>query len=278
MFRTSSLTRNTILKISNQDQSDSRMSMSPIAVSCMVFALVFAGALAGMGLRRILPEEHFGADAKDTVRLAIGLVVTMTGLVLGMLVSSAKTYHDAQKSKVAEISAEILFLDQLLTIYGPEAKQTRIEAHQLAEDGAERIWPSQASGQVQLRPRDNVADFYQQLQLLAPKNDMQIAIKAELMSRTLDLRKADWLMFLESEQTSASIPLVAVVTSWLLAIFISFGIFAPPNSTVIVTLIVCAVAVSAAIFIIMEMYSPFSGIFRISPTAIHDALNQMATH
>jgi hypothetical protein len=254
------------------------MSMSPIAVSCMVFALVFAGALAGMGLRRILPEEHFGADAKDTVRLAIGLVVTMTGLVLGMLVSSAKTYHDAQKSKVAEISAEILFLDQLLTIYGPEAKQTRIEAHQLAEDGAERIWPSQASGQVQLRPRDNVADFYQQLQLLAPKNDMQIAIKAELMSRTLDLRKADWLMFLESEQTSASIPLVAVVTSWLLAIFISFGIFAPPNSTVIVTLIVCAVAVSAAIFIIMEMYSPFSGIFRISPTAIHDALNQMATH
>jgi fumarate reductase subunit D len=278
MFRASSLTRNTILKISNQDQSDSRMSMSPIAVSCMVFALVFAGALAGMGLRRILPEEHFGADAKDTVRLAIGLVVTMTGLVLGMLVSSAKTYHDAQKSKVAEISAEILFLDQLLTIYGPEAKQTRIEAHQLAEDGAERIWPSQASGQVQLRPRDNVADFYQQLQLLAPKNDMQIAIKAELMSRTLDLRKADWLMFLESEQTSASIPLVAVVTSWLLAIFISFGIFAPPNSTVIVTLIVCAVAVSAAIFIIMEMYSPFSGIFRISPTAIHDALNQMATH
>jgi hypothetical protein len=278
MFQFSSLTRNTILKISNQDQSDSRMSMSPIAVSCMVFALVFAGALAGMGLRRILPEEHFGADAKDTVRLAIGLVVTMTGLVLGMLVSSAKTYHDAQKSKVAEISAEILFLDQLLTIYGPEAKQTRIEAHQLAEDGAERIWPSQASGQVQLRPRDNVADFYQQLQLLAPKNDMQIAIKAELLSRTLDLRKADWLMFLESEQTSASIPLVAVVTSWLLAIFISFGIFAPPNSTVIVTLIVCAVAVSAAIFIIMEMYSPFSGIFRISPTAIHDALNQMATH
>jgi fumarate reductase subunit D len=254
------------------------MSTSPIAVSCTVFALLFAGALAGMGLRRILPAEHFGADAKDTVRLAIGLVVTMTGLVLGMLVSSAKTYHDGQKGKVAEMSAEILFLDQLLTIYGPEAKQIRIEAYQFAEDGAERIWPSQASGQVQLRPKDNVAEFYQQLQLLAPKNDMQIAIKAELMSRTLDLRKADWLMFLESEQTSASIRLVAVVTSWLLAIFISFGIFAPPNSTVIVTLIVCAVAVSAAIFIIMEMYSPFSGIFRISPTAIHDALDQMATH
>jgi Protein of unknown function (DUF4239) len=254
------------------------MSMSPIAASFIVCALLFAGALVGMGLRRILPEDHFGADAKDTVRLAIGLVVTMTGLVLGMLVSSAKTYYDAQKNKVAEISAEILFLDQLLVIYGPEAKQTRIEAHQLAEESVDRIWPSEASLRSQLRPKNNLQNFYNQLQLLVPKDDTQTAIKAEVMSRTLALRKANWLMFLESEQTSVSIPLMAVVTSWLLAIFISFGIFAPPNSTVIVTLIVCAVAVSAAIFIIMEMYSPFSGILRISPTAIHDALNQMATY
>ena len=66
-----------------------------------------------------------------------------------------------------------------------------------------------------------------------------------------------------------------VVTSWLVAIFISFGVFAPANPTVMVTLIVCAVAVSAAIFIIMEMYSPFSGMLRISPVAIRDALSQM---
>ncbi len=254
------------------------MSASPIAVSCMVFALLFAGALVGMGLRRVLPAEHFGADAKDTVRLAIGLVVTMTGLVLGMLVSSAKTYYDAQKNKVSEISAEIIFLDQLLVIYGPEAQQTRIEAHELAEESVDRIWPTQASLQAQLRPKSNLQNFYQQLQLLVPKDATQTAIKEEVMSRTLALRKTNWLMFLESEQTSASIPLMAVVTSWLLAIFVSFGIFAPPNSTVIVTLIVCAAAVSAAIFIIMEMYSPFSGILRISPNAIHDALDQMATH
>lgn len=57
--------------------------MDPILVSSLVFALVFSGALFGMALRRALPQEHFGTDAKETVRLAVGLVVTMTGLVLG---------------------------------------------------------------------------------------------------------------------------------------------------------------------------------------------------
>jgi hypothetical protein len=73
-----------------------------------------------------------------------------------------------------------------------------------------------------------------------------------------------------------SIPLLLVVTSWLLAIFISFGIFAPSNATVIMTLLVCAIAASAAIFIIMSMYSPFSGVLKISPAAVRDALSQMA--
>ena len=84
-------------------------------------------------------------------------------------------------------------------------------------------------------------------------------------------------MFLESEQASVSIPLLVAVTSWLVAIFVSFGMFAPSNTTVLMTLLVCALAVSGAIFIIMEMYSPFSGMLRISPVAIQDALNQMGS-
>jgi hypothetical protein len=84
-------------------------------------------------------------------------------------------------------------------------------------------------------------------------------------------------MYLQSEQASISMPLLVVVTAWLVAIFVSFGLFAPKNPTVMATLIVCAIAVSAAIFIIMEMYSPFHGILKISPVALHDALRQMGT-
>jgi hypothetical protein len=250
--------------------------MNPTAVSFLVFALIFTGALAGMALRRALPEDHLGQDAKDTMRLAIGLVVTMTGLVLGMLVSSAKTYYDSQKNMVAAMSSEVIVLNNALGVFGPEAEPTRIAARRFVEDALDRIWPQEKSRSFELRPKNNSQTVTVLLQLLVPKNDMQASAKAQIVASIQTLTRSYWMMFLQSEQASIPLPLLIVVTSWLVTIFVSFGIFAPPNSTVIVTLIICAAAVSAAIFIIMEMYSPFGGILKISPAVVRDALNQMA--
>jgi hypothetical protein len=251
--------------------------MNSISVTLIVFTLVFAGSLVGMALRRALPLEHLGQDAKDTMRLAIGLVVTMTGLVLGMLVSSAKGYYDSQKNKVTQMSTEVIILNNSLSAFGPEADQVRTGARQSLEAAIDRVWPKEKSHLSQLRPNDNDAATGAQLLLLVPKNDMQASAKAQVVALLQSLKKSYWLMFLEAEQASVPMPLLIVVTSWLVIIFISFGIFAPPNATVIATLIVCAMAVSGAIFIIMEMYAPFSGVLRISSAAVRDALNQLAT-
>jgi hypothetical protein len=250
--------------------------MNSVAISSTVFALIFIGSLVGMALRRALPLEHLGQDAKDTMRLAIGLVVTMTGLVLGMLVSSAKSYYDGQKNKVTEMSTEIILLNNSLAAFGPEAEQVRIDARQTVEAAIDRIWPKERSSRSQLKPTGNDASLAVQLQLLVPKNDTQATAKAQIAALLQSLKKSYWLMFLESEQASVPMTLLLVVTAWLIIIFISFGIFAPPNATVIATLIICAMAVSGAIFIIMEMYSPFSGVLRISSAAVRDALSQMA--
>jgi hypothetical protein len=249
--------------------------MHALVVSFLVFTVVFAGAVAGIAMRPALPQSHFTPEAKDTVRLAIGLIVTMTGLVLGMLVSSAKTFYDGEKNQVAELSTQIVLLNDLLTAYGPETKQTHIEARQFVEDAVNRIWPQDSSQLYQLRPEDKGQFLYEQIQLLAPKNDAQTYVKAQLLSSTVSLRKTYWLMYLQSEQTSIAIPLLVVVTSWLTAIFMSFGLFAPRNPTVIITLIICALAASAAIFIIMSMYSPFSGVLKISPVAVREAMRQI---
>jgi hypothetical protein len=115
-----------------------------------------------------------------------------------------------------------------------------------------------------------------QMRLLVPKNSDQASLKNQMPPLVLRLKQTNWMLYLDSEQNSVSTPLLVVVTSWLTAIFISFGLFVPPRATVIVTLIVCSMAVSAAVFIIISMYSPFSGVFRISPAPIRDALNQMA--
>ncbi len=247
-----------------------------LEMSLLVFVLVFGGSLAGMAIRRILPEAHFEPEARDAVRLAIGLVVTMTGLVLGMLVSSARTFYEGEKNQVAQMSSDMVLLTDLLAAYGPETAQDRTLARQFVQEAVERIWPTERSQVSQLRPGDTAKEVYQHIEALVPKNDAQKAMKAELMSVTVDLRKSYWLMYLQTEQPSIAIPLLGVVTSWLVVIFVSFGLLAPRNATVFVTLIVCALAVSAAIFIIMSMYSPFQGVLKIPPTAVHDAMSQMA--
>jgi hypothetical protein len=250
--------------------------MHALAVSSLVFALVFGGALIGMAIRRAVPESHFAPEAKDTVRLAIGLVVTMTGLVLGMLVSSAKTFYDGEKSQVAEMATQIILMNDMLAAYGPETKQARTEALGFVEEAADRIWPKDKSASFQLRPAHNTEDFYKELQFLVPKNDTQASVKAQLISSITSLKKGYWLMYLQTVQTPIPTPLLLVVTSWLVAIFVSFGMFAPRNLTVMVTLIVCAMAVSAAIFIITSMYAPFTGVLKISPAAVRDAVHEMA--
>ena len=249
--------------------------MNSIVVSSMVFMIVFGGALVGMALRRVLPEDHLSSDAKDVVKLAMGLIATMAALVLGMLVSTAKSSYDTRKNEVAEMSARIVAIDQLLANYGPESKGVRAELREVVVVGLNHIWPGEATGQVDLRPKEDTRDFYSQLQALAPKNDSQGATKAEAISMAANLRLTRWRIFVEAEQTSMSIPLLAVLVAWLVAIFIGFGLFAPANSTVIVTLAICALSVSAAIFIIMEMYTPFSGVLKISSAPIRETLNQI---
>ena len=249
--------------------------MNSIFVSSTVFAFVFAGALAGMALRRALPDDHLGSDAKDVLKLAIGLIATMAALVLGMLVSTAKSSYDTRKSEVAEMSSRIVAIDQLLANYGPETRETRADLRDLVVVGLDRIWPGEASRQVDLRPKESAQGFYRGLQALTPKNDSQGAAKAEVISMAANLRQTRWRMFIEAEQTTMSIPLLVVLVAWLVAIFVGFGLFAPPNPTVIVALVICALAVSAAIFIIMEMYTPFSGVLKISSTPIREALNQI---
>ena len=64
--------------------------MSSIAVSSIVFACVFGGAILGMSIRAILPQPHLSPESKDVVKLGMALVGTLSALVLGLLIASAK--------------------------------------------------------------------------------------------------------------------------------------------------------------------------------------------
>jgi hypothetical protein len=173
------------------------------------------------------------------------------------------------------MSYDVVAINRLLAKYGPETAGIRAEFRQLVEAGLDRIWPNRASRQSELRPSDYGESLINQIELLEPTNDRQAAAKAQALSMVIALRRTQWLLFLKAEQNAVALPLLLVLAAWLAAIFLSFGLFAAPNSTTVATLALSAIAVSSAIFIILEMYTPFSGVLRIPPTPILEAVKQM---
>jgi len=245
--------------------------MSAVVISLIVFACVFGGALFGMFLRAVLPAHHFDDDTKDVIKLGMGLLATMTALILGLLIASAKGSYDTQKAEVAELSAKVIFLDRVLARYGPETKEIRNLLRGSVEREIDRVWPKDRARAPQLEPGGAAGIGHDKIQGLSPKDDAQRSLKAQAFGILTDIQQTRWLMFV---QRGSSFPMLflVVVVSWLTIIFTSFGLFAPRNATVIATLLVCALSVTAAILMILELNTPFEGLIQISPAQLRDTL------
>jgi hypothetical protein len=243
--------------------------MNPLTVGLIVFACVFGGALLGIFLHSSLPEHHLGSDSKDIVKLGMGLVATMAALVLGLLVASAKGSYDTQSAELTRMSANIALLDRVLAGYGQEMK----EARELLRGAAARILDQMWSedGTLKAPPSAGGEILYDKVARLSPKNDTERSLKGHALSIVMDIGKARWLMF-EQATISVSMPLLVVLVIWLSAIFISFGLFAPFNATVISSLFISALSVSGAVFLILEMYGPYAGVIQISSAPLRGAL------
>src|SRR5882757_2200540 len=126
--------------------------MSSIQLALLSLAAVFGGAALGIVLRAVLPESHLSTETKDTVKLAMGLVATMTALILGLLVASAKGSYDAQRSQLIQMAAKFAFLDRVLANCGPDASESRAVLRMSAEQMIARIWPDDKSRQAELEP------------------------------------------------------------------------------------------------------------------------------
>jgi len=251
--------------------------MSPITISCIVFACLVGGTLLGMFLRFILPDKHLSAESKDVVKLGMGLIGTMTALVLGLLIASAKSSFDAQRNGLAQLCANVILLDRALARYGPEAKEVRNMVKASAEDLAERTWPSEFSrdkNTEKSRTEGRYEGAFEKIQGLTPKNDAQRALQAQALKTATDIAQTRWLLFAQ-EASSIPTPFLVVMVGWLTLIFASFSLFAPPNATAFLTLFICALAISSAILLILELDRPFGGLMQVSSAPLRNALTQL---
>ena len=244
--------------------------MNSLAVSFIVFTIIFGAAVVGMLLRRVLPEHHLSADSKEVIKLGTGLVATMAALVLGLLVASAKGSFDAQSAEVTQASANIILLDRLLAQYGSETKEIRQSLRNITVRALEETWSKDRNGPPEFRAGGNEI-MLEEIQGLSPENNLQRTIQSQALSIAMNLGQTRWLMF-EQGVNSVSNPMVVVLVFWLAIIFLTWGMFSRPNASVVASLIAAALSVSGAMFLILEMYNPYRGLIQISSAPARAAL------
>jgi hypothetical protein len=205
----------------------------------------------------------------------MGLVATLAALVLGLLIASAKGSYDSQSTEVTELSAKVVFLDRVLAHYGPEAREARELLRSSVARAIDQMWSKDPAILFKATPGTAGAEVLaDKVQELSPKNDSERAIQSQAMSIVMALGQTRWLLY-EQRLSSVSMPVLVVLTFWVTALFVSFGLFAPFNTTTIVSLLVSALSVSGAIFLILEMYTPYAGLIQISSVPLRAALAQL---
>jgi Protein of unknown function (DUF4239) len=248
--------------------------MSSMTTGWLVFACVFGGALLGMLLRKILPEDHLSGDSKDVIKLGTGLIGTMAALVLSLLISSAKGSHDIRSSEVAQMSANVTLLDRVLAHYGPEAREARDALRRSVARVIDQTWPARNAEPSQPMPNAGTEAVYDTIQALTPQNDAQRSLQAQALTISTGLAQTRWLL-VSQDARSIPRPFLVVLVCWLAFIFGSFGLLAPPNRTVMLALFVCAFSFSSAIFLILELDEPFKGLIQISGAPLREALGRL---
>jgi Protein of unknown function (DUF4239) len=248
--------------------------MSAWLISLVVFVIISGGALLGVVLRPLLSEDHLHPDSRDVVKMATGLIGTLTALVLGLLIASAKGSFDQKTNQVRQLTASIILFDDLLAQYGPEATPVRSRLRQSIQPLADRIWREEESPTGKLVHFESNADslaFENELQRLSPNNDTQRSLQSRAIQAFTEGAQIRLRLF---AQTGGSIPtpFLVILVFWLSAIFVSFTLFARANLVVMASLLVCALSFACAVFLILELDDPFAGLMGISSAVLRSVL------
>jgi hypothetical protein len=252
--------------------------MTPLVTSGIVLVCIFASALVALFLRARLPDQHLTAETKEVVQAVMGVVGIMTGIVLGLLVASAKSSFDGYVEGVAQLAANVVVLDRTLAHFGPESQEARSVLRKSVADMVHRMWPREPAplgGSESLSSGEGRYDeIYTKILALEPKNDAQRTTQAHALKMVHDTAQVRWHLY--SEQGS-SIPIIFLVlmVAWMSLSFAAYGLFAPRHATSLVVLFLGAFVVSSAVFLILELDQGFGGMIRISSEPMRNAILQL---
>jgi hypothetical protein len=242
-------------------------------VSLISFGVILGGSLAGIVLRSVLPERYFTNEEKDVLRLGLGLVTMLSALVLSLLVSTAKSSYDAKRGQLTQVATDVILVDRSLELYGSETSDARraLRNQVAALDDSLHLLGASSSKLQPSSSEVELSDFYHMVRRLSPRDDSQRALKAEVLRISLEVGQIR-ASALARESSSIPIPFLVVLVFWLTALFAGFGLFAARNPVAATALCVCALIVSTAIFLILDMDQPLTGLMKLSDEPLRNAL------
>jgi hypothetical protein len=250
--------------------------MTPTLIALAFAGSIVAGALLGMTLGRLLGPDQLSVESKDAIKLGAGTISLMSALVLGLLVSSAKSNFDATNDALTQGAAKIILLDRMLQRYGAEAAPVRDELRRVVARGLDVLSrgsdvESPMKTLESSVPLEGVLDA---IWRLTPQTETQSALRAHAVRICDELLLTRWLQ-VEQAQTPMPSAFLASLLFWLTMLYVSFGLVAPRKGTVVAVLVVSALSLGTAIYLILEMNDPMGGMIRASQAPMRNALEHL---
>ena len=249
--------------------------MVHVLTGLIAFAAIFGGAMIGILCARRLPEHHLSAQTQSAITVSVAVIGTLSALVLGLMITAANSSFSARSDEVRELALQIIRIDRNLRRYGPEAAPVRARVGEWAIAKTHQLMPEKGrpiptNGQT-IELLESVQDG---ILALEPKDERQKYLRTVSVTLCSTLIQARWAL---ETRAGHSIPtaFLVLLIFWLAIVFTSFGLFAPPNSTAIISLFLCSVAVAGGIVLIEELDNPLSGFIRIRPDAMRRAITEI---
>jgi hypothetical protein len=250
--------------------------MSPERFAVGVGFAVFVGGAIGLILQRLLPEKFTTGGPRDMIGAVVGLLTLLAALVLGLLIWTAYGVYAGQNLAVQTLAAKVLQLDLALADYGPDALPLRARIRQDLGKTIDQIWRADesdsnfvahnfASAVESLRNREKALDE------LHPSTDVERTALASANSSVETIAQSRLQMSF-ALTNPVSYPLITIVVGWATFLFCGFGLLSKGSVMSVIVGAVGAVAISSAVYLILDLSDPYSGLFRTSSAPLEQVL------
>ncbi len=260
-----------------------------ILYTASLILVLLLSAAAGWTVRRRLHERHLSSDAITSVRLLMGMLLTFSALVLGLLTSNAKQRFDGLSDSLSAFGADLIELDHRLRVYGPDADDIRRLLRSYTAASIADSWPGEArpagdyprfstagpeAGVEGKQLGDILADVDVRIERLAPEDEFRRQIAATLRQRVVSTIDQRWRLIFSSHST-ISWPFLLTLTSWLSIIFAIFAMTSPPGRVVYAVVALSALSIASPLYLILDYSDALSSRLALSSAPMRTALAHM---